>query len=214
MLFRSITNGRSYSTANVTFSANSSFGFGAAAHPIISPLNGHGSDPVDELYGTAVMMNIKTTGAESNTFTTNNDFRVIGLIADPLLANGSVANSSVIDQTTRVSVSLVNGDFTEDEIITGSVSGAKARLVYFANTNTARTDGVLKLVRVTTNGIGGGFRVGELVTGSTSGITANVVSVTAGALKPFSGFLIYTENREPVLRDPAQSEDYKLTITY
>ena len=209
-----INNGRSYSTANVIISANSSYGFGAAAYPIISPLNGHGSNPVDELYGTAVMMNIKVNGSESNTFTTNNDFRVIGLIADPLLANGSIANSSVIDQTTRIGVSLVDGDFTEDEIITGAVSGAKARLVYFANTNAARTNGTLKVVRITTNGTGGGFNVGERVTGSESGRTANVVSVTSGALKKFTGYLIYMENREPVLRDPAQSEDYKLTITY
>ena len=209
-----ITQGRSYSTANVTISANSVHGFGARAHAVISPLTGHGSDPVDELFGTSVMMNIRTTGSESNTFTTNNDFRIIGILADPLLANGTAANSSVIDQTTRINVELVNGDFIEDEIITGTVSGAKARLVYFANTNNARSQGALKVIRLTTNGTGGNFTVGELVTGSTSGLTANVVSVTKPALKPFSGYLIYTENREPVLRDPAQTEDYKLTIKF
>lgn len=209
-----INYGRSYSTANVTITANSTHGFGASAHAIISPLTGHGSDAVDELYGTAVMMNVRTTGSESNTFTTNNDFRIIGLIANPLLANGSVANSSVIDQTTRIGVELVGGDFIEDEVITGTVSGAKARLVYFANTNNARTDGVLKVIRVTTNGTGGSFQVGELVTGSNSGLTANVVSVTKPALKPYSGYLIYTENKDPVTRDLAQTEDYKLTITF
>jgi hypothetical protein len=209
-----INYGRSYSQANVSITANASHGFGASARPIIPPLTGHGSDPVDELYGTSVMMNVRTTGSESNTFTTNNDFRIIGIVADPLLANGSPATASVIDQTTRVGVELVNGDFIEDEIITGTVSGAKARLVYFANTTSSRTDGVLKVIRVTTNGTGGGFRVGELVRGSESGLTANVVSVTAPALKPYTGFLIYTENREPVLRDPAQTEDYKITISF
>jgi hypothetical protein len=209
-----INYGRSYSQANVTITANSSFGFGAVGHVVISPLNGHGSDPVDELYGESVMINVRTAGSESNTFTTNNDFRIIGLVADPLLANGSYANSSVIDQTTRINVELVNGDFTEDEIITGQTSGAKARLVYFANSNNARSKGTLKVIRITTNGTGGGFRSGELVRGSTSGLTANVVSVTRPALKPYSGYLIYTENREPVLRDPAQTEDFKLTITF
>ena len=209
-----INYGRSYSTANVSITANSVHGFGASARPIISPRTGHGSDPVDELYGTAVMMNVRTSGGESNTFTTNNDFRIIGIVADPLLANGTAATASVIDQTTRIGVEYVNGDFIEDEVITGTVSGAKARLVYFANTNASRTDGILKVIRVTTNGIGGNFRIGELVTGSESGLTANVVSLTPGALKPFSGFLIYTENREPVLRDPAQTEDYKLTIKF
>jgi hypothetical protein len=207
-----INQGRSYSTANVVISAN--LGFGATGRPIISPLNGHGSDPVDELGGTAVMLNVRTTGAESNTFPTNNDFRTIGIIRDPLLANGSQANSSVIDQSTRIGISLASGDFAADEIITGQISGAKARLVYFANTNDARTSGTLKVIRVTTNGTGGGFQVGELVVGSNSTITANVVSVTKPALKPYSGLVIYTENRESVFRGPAQTEDYKFTVKY
>lgn len=209
-----ITQGRSYTHANVTITANSVHGFGATARPILSPLTGHGSDPVDELGGTTIFLNIRTSGAESNTFPTNNDFRLIGILRDPILANGSYANSSVIDQTTRVGVSLVNGDFIEDEIIVGSTSGAKARLVYFANTNGARTQGVLKVIRVTPNGIGGSFTPGEIVTGSESSVTANVTSLTTPALKPHTGLVIYTEHRESVYRDPAQTEDYKIAIKY
>jgi len=133
---------------------------------------------------------------------------------DPILANGSYANASVIDQTTRINVSLVNGDFIEDEIVTGSVSKAKARLVYFANTNAARTQGVAKVIRVTTNGIGGSFTPGETLTGTTSSVTANVISLTQPATQKHSGLIIYVENREAVLRDPAQTEDYKIAIKY
>ena len=209
-----ISQGRSYSTANATITANSSHGFGATARPIISPLNGHGSDPVDELGGTTIFLNIRTSGSESNTFPTNNDFRLIGILRDPILANGSYANSTVIDQTTRIGVELVTGDFVEDEIVVGSTSGAKARLVYFANSNASRTQGVAKVIRVVTNGTGGSFTPGETLTGLTSSITANVVSLTKPATKPHTGFVIYTENREAVLRDPAQTEDYKIAIKY
>lgn len=209
-----ISQGRSYTTANATITANSSFGFGATARPVLSPLNGHGSDPVDELGGTTIFLNIRTSGAESNTFPTNNDFRLIGIMRDPILANGSYANASVIDQSTRIGVSLVNGDFTEDEILVGSTSGAKARLVYFANTNGARTQGVLKVIRVITNGTGGSFTPGEIITGTTSAVTANVVSLTRPATKPHTGLIIYTEHREAVARDPAQTEDYKIAIKY
>jgi hypothetical protein len=209
-----ISQGRSYGHANATITANSSHGFGATARPILSPLGGHGSDPVDELGGTTVFLNIRTSGAESNTFPTNNDFRLIGIMRDPILANGSYANASVIDQTTRINVSLVNGDFIEDEIVTGSISKAKARLVYFANTNAARTQGVVKVIRVTTNGIGGSFTPGERLTGTTSSVTANVVSLTEPATQPHTGLIIYVENREAVLRDPAQTEDYKIAIKY
>jgi hypothetical protein len=206
--------GRSYSSANAIISANSQHGFGATARPIISPLNGHGSDPVDELGGTTILLNVRTVGSESNTFPTNNDFRIIGIIRDPLLANGSIANTSVIDQTTRVGIQLATGDFTADEVITGQISGCKGRLVYFANTTSTRTEGILRLVRVSTNGIGGKYVIGEKIVGSESGVTANVVSYTQPALKPFSGLVIYTDNREAVLRDAAQTEDYKIAIKY
>jgi len=209
-----ISQGRSYSTANATITANSSHGFGATARPIISPLNGHGSDPVDELGGTTLFLNITANGSQSGTFPTNNDFRLIGILRDPIFANGSYANSTVIDQTTRIGIQLVTGDFIEDEIVVGSRSGAKARLVYFANTNAARTQGVAKVIRVTTNGTGGSFTPGETLTGTVSSVTANVVSLTKPALKPHTGFVIYTENREAVLRDPAQTEDYKIAIKY
>jgi hypothetical protein len=209
-----ISPGRSYSSANVTISANSNHGRSAAARAIISPVGGHGSDPVDELFGEAVMMNVKAIGAESNTFTTNNDFRIIGVLKDPILANGSFANSSVIDQTTRISIDELNGDFRADEIVTGQSTGAKARVVYFANNNSARSNGVLKVVSVSTTGTGESFRVGEIITGSVSSVSANVQLVTKPALRPFSGIIIYTENRTPITRRIDQTEDFKLVVKY
>jgi len=207
-----ISPGLSYSTANVTITAN--VGSGATAKAVISPLNGHGSDATDELYGDNVMIDLRVAGNESNTFPTNNDFRVIGVLRDPLLANGSVANSSVIDQTTRITINASTGDFTTDEVIVGQTSGAKARLVYFANTNASKTQGVLKVTNVVRNGTGGNFTAGETVQGQTSTITANVVSVTKPALKPYSGLIIYNENRTSVVRAEDQTEDIKIIVKF
>lgn len=207
-----ISPGLSYSTANVTITAN--VGSGATSKAVISPLNGHGSDAVDELYGDNVMIDLRITGNESNTFPTNNDFRVIGVLHSPLLANGSAANSSVIDQTTRITVNASTGDFTTDEVVVGQTSGAKARLVYFANTNSAKTQGVLKVTNVVRNGTGGNFRPGETVQGQTSTITANVVSVTKPALKPYSGLIIYNENRTSIVRAEDQTEDIKIIVKF
>jgi hypothetical protein len=209
-----INQGRSYSQANAVVTSNSVYGRGAVLRPVMSPAGGHGSDPVDQLYGDAIMMNVKIQGSESGTFTTNNDFRVIGVLRDPLLANGSYANTSVIDQTVGVTVNGVLGDFTADEVVVGQTTGAKGRVVYFANSNAARSNGVLKLIRITTNGTGQGFAVGEILRGSTSTISGNVQSVSTAALKPYSGIVIYTENRPPVTRTPDQTEDYKLVIQY
>jgi hypothetical protein len=209
-----VSQGRSYSSANVIITANSVYGRGAAARPIISPRGGHGKDPVDELFGTSIIMNVKVAGSESNTFPTNNDFRVIGVVRDPVLANGSYANSSVIDQTTRISLEEVSGDFVADEIVTGRTSGAKARVVYFANNNTAKSNGILKVIRVSTSGVGQSFEQSEIIVGTTSAVTANVQLVTKPALQQFSGIVIYTENRTAIARSPEQTEDFKIVIKY
>jgi hypothetical protein len=209
-----VSQGRSYSTANVTITANSSYGYGAVAKAVIPPVGGHGRDAVDELYGSRVMMSVRVSGSESNTFPTNNDFRIIGVLQNPKLNNGANATASAIDQTLRVTVAEVSGDFYADELITGDVSKATGRLLYFANTNAARTQGVLKLVRVITNGTGSRFIAGETVRGSTSTRTANVQLVTLPAMKPFTGLVIYTENKPPVTRSLEQTEDVKLVINF
>lgn len=207
-----ISKGLHYATANVTISAN--VGSGATAVPVVSPPGGHGKDPVSELAATSVLLNVRITGSESNTFPTNNDFRVVGLIRDPKLRGGLSANASVIDQCTRLNVFGVSGDFTADEVVTGATSGVKGRMVYFANTNAARTKGTLRLTRVTTSGTGGFFQSGEVVTGATSGKTATVNTIARPAVREYTGDIIYTENRTPVTRSPYQIEDIKLVVKF
>jgi hypothetical protein len=160
------------------------------------------------------MVNTQLQGAESNTLPTNNDIRTIGIIRDPLLRNGSAANTSVIDQTHRIQVNVVSGDFAQDEIIRGGTSGASGRLVYFANTNNARTKGLLKLIRLVTSNNGGIFVPGEILTGITSNFTANVISYTRPALKEYTGVIIYDENRVPITRAPDQIEDIKIILSF
>jgi hypothetical protein len=209
-----IQNGVDYSQANVSFGSNPLYGSGASAYAIIPPVGGHGSDPVDELRGYNIMINVNLIGSEANTFASNNDFRIIGLMRDPLLADGRTANASVIDQCTRIVVSGVSGDFQADEIITGLSTGAKARNVYFANTNASRTKGIVRVIRETTNGTGGTFLAGETVTGGTTGVTATVVSRIGPALHRNTGFILYTEYREKVERAGDQTENIKLVLKF
>lgn len=207
-----ISRGLNYATANVTISANS--GSGATAAPIISPPGGHGSDPVSELGASNLLLNVRLTGIESNTFPSNNDFRIVGLLRDPKLRVGSAANASVIDQCTRLSVFGATKDFTADEIITGGTSGVKGRLVYFANTNASHTKGLMRLTRVTTTGTGGFFQSGEVVTGATSGKVATINVASRPAVREYTGDVIYTENRTAVTRSQYQVEDIKLVVKF
>ena len=72
--------GTGYTRASVTFASGA-----AAATAIISPKGGHGSDAVEELGGKFIMLNVRLDGTESNTFSTSNEFRQVGIVRDPYL---------------------------------------------------------------------------------------------------------------------------------
>lgn len=69
-------------------SIQNSAGFTAATlQPIISPPGGHGSDPLAELGAKRVCISTKFTNSEGGTIPTQNDFRQVGIIKNPLYTN-------------------------------------------------------------------------------------------------------------------------------
>ena len=56
----------------------------ASLRPIISPKNGHGSDPYNELFAKRVCLSAKFNNSESGIISTENDFRQVGLIKNAL----------------------------------------------------------------------------------------------------------------------------------
>lgn len=209
-----INTGRHYSTANVTISANSNYGSGATARVILSPPGGHGSNAREELGSDTIMFSVSVSGAEANAVGIGNDFRTIGLIRDPLLRAGPSANAATIDQCSRIVVSNVLGTYRNDEVLVGSSSGAKSRVVSFANTNDAGTSGTLRAVRVTTGGTGISFISGETLTGQSSGATATVSSFTKPAVREGTGDVLYIENKTPIVRAADQIEDFRFVMTF
>ena len=170
------------------------------------------------------MVNSRLEYGESGNFTTNNDFRKIGLLAQPLYSNGDIATASTIDQCVTITVQSWNSTaFAEDELVTGGRSGATGKVVDFKNNNTT-----LRLVDVTTGSINatatypahlyaditGSFQINEAIVGATSGAGANTNGVVGGDLRKFSGDVLYIENRSPVTRADDQIEDVKLIIEF
>ena len=226
-----VAGGNNYSNATITVisngsQANSYNPTAATLTPVIGPAGGHGSDAVKEFGGVYVMTNARLEYSESNNFTTNNDFRKVGLLAQPKLANGSFASASVIDQATTVVLTSWNGTtFAADELVTGATSGATGRVVDFTGNNTLRLTDIIPAGNSTTagyNGIYGYFTNSEVIAANTTGAggsgasaTANGNgSVTGGDLQRFSGDIIYVENRSPVTRASDQIEDVKLIIEF
>ena len=226
-----VAGGNNYSNATITVisngsQANSYNPTAATLTPVIGPAGGHGSDAVKELGGVYVMTNARLEYSESNNFTTNNDFRKVGLLAQPKLANGSFASASVVDQATTIVLTSWNGTtFAADELVTGATSGATGRVVDFTGNNTLRLTDIIPAGNSTTagyNGIYGYFTNSEVIAANTTGAggsgasaTANGNgSVTGGDLQRFSGDIIYVENRSPVTRASDQIEDVKLIIEF
>lgn len=202
-----ISVGSGYSKVNTTISGPS--GSGAKAVSRISPPGGHGSDPVGELGGSNVMLNVRIQGNEGNNFPTNNDFRIIGLLRDPLTANDIAADANAYDLTTKLTVTgITNGPFTEDEFVTGTANGAIGRIVSFANTNGAGTAGILKVTDVD-----GTFET-EPLTGNNSVATATITQVEGPELKSFSGDIIYRENRLVTELTSDGITDVKIVVRY
>ncbi len=183
-------------------------------------------DAVKELGGYYVLTNARLEYSESNNFTTNNDFRKVGLLAQPKWANGDFSTASVIDQATTVVITSWNGtQYAADELVTGSTSGATGRVIDYTSNNTLRLSDIVPAGNSSTagyNGIYGYFTNSEVIAansvgtgGSGASATANGSgAVTGGDLSRFSGDILYVENRSPVTRASDQIEDVKLIIEF
>lgn len=193
--------GSNYSYANVVVTANGTTGgSGAVLAPQLSPQGGHGADPVTELSAHNVMVYIQFAGDESGAFFANNDFRMIGIVANPKLANGSLATGSSYLVAPKLVLGAGSGTFQADETVTGGTSGAKGSVVEYANSTCIIVSNVI------------GTFTTETVTGGTSGASRSVSSIVASPMKKYSGSMVFTENRAPIVRSDNQEENFRLVI--
>ena len=189
--------GTGYTRASVSFASGA-----ATANAIISPQGGHGSDAVEELGGKFIMLNVRLDGNESNTFSVANEFRQVGIVRDPYLYGTTTrAVASSFRQSFKYQLSGISGTFTLDETITSGSNTASA--VEFTTPNLFTTLPVHLPFANTTS-----------VTGGTSAATGTIAVITTPGLQPYTGDLLYVENRVPIARADDQIEDVKLVIQF
>ena len=189
--------GTGYTRASVSFASGA-----ATANAIISPQGGHGSDAVEELGGKFIMLNVRLDGNESNTFSTANEFRQVGIVRDPYLYGTTTrAVASSFRQSFKYQLSGISGTFTVDETIT---SGSNTASLIEFTTPSIFTTLPLNLPFANTTS----------VTGGTSGATGTIAAITTPGLQPYTGDLLYVENRVPIARADDQIEDVKLVIQF
>ena len=157
--------GSNYTEANVVIYANSIYGTGASVQPVISPINGHGYNPVSELGSRYACLDMKfdTLANENWYYPSSTSFRKFGIIKDPVFAN-------VVFETenyTSFSLGLSNtvGTWSNGELITQATTNAAAFIV--------TSNSTLLRVRDTI----GTFLPSYSIYGYTSDTTANVTTV-------------------------------------
>ena len=189
--------GTGYTKASVSFGSGA-----AAATAIISPRYGHGADPIEELGAKYIMINVRLDGSESNTISTANEFRQVGIVRDPYLYGTTTrASASSYRQTFKYQLSGISGTFSLDEI---AVSGSNtATVVEWDTPNLYLTKPVNQ-----------NFANAASITGSTSTATGTIAVITTPGLQPYTGDILYVENRVPISRAADQIEDVKLIIQF
>lgn len=194
--------GSGYTTATVTITGGGASA-NATATAIISPKGGHGSNPVEELGGKFVMLNVRLDGNEANTLSTANEFRSVALIRDPFqFGTTDRSVDTNIRQTFRYTLSGVTGSFVLDETVTSQSNTATVVEWDASNSNL--------FVNLPLNFA---FSNSALITGN-GGATGTISAISTPGLQPYSGDILYVENRVPIGRAEDQVEDVKLVIQF
>ena len=231
-------NGNLFSDAGLTSAVATASGATGAIEVVLPPLGGHGWDHETELNGKRVMTNIRLTYSEgSGDFPVDNDFRRIGIVADPYnWGTTSFATADTLSGLKAVKITGATADYNVDETIVQTVTGGTARgtVVSWTLDSGSTTAGVLKYIQTsdahTDQGVVRAFESNgaNAITGEASAASGNVDTGYASALlgstfaaglanpeiENNSGNVIYIENRRLITRAPDQIEDIKLVIEF
>ena len=233
-----LSNGNLFSDTGLSTAVATGAGATGALEVILPPEGGHGSDHETELNGKRVMTNIRLTYSEgSGDFPVDNDFRRIGIIADPLRwGTTTFETRDTVSGLKAIKITGATADFSVDEKITQTVTGGTAygTVVSWTLDSGSTTAGVLKYIQTndahTDQGVVRAFEsnAANAITGESSAASGNVdtgygsallgVTFASGLAAPEiennSGDVIYVENRRLITRAPDQIEDIKLVIEF
>lgn len=186
----------------------STFGTEANIRPVLSPFDGHGAKPEKELFANYVLLNMNFAYDEgANDFTIENNFRRIGLIENPYDFGTTTPSTERTRNAKRtLVVNNLSGAVEEDDIIYGQTSGAKGLFIDVIDNNKVR----YILNPDLTNNID--FTLEPIK--FSSGATANITEIQEPEVEPYSGDILFINNRLPINRDSAQIETITLVLEY
>ena len=203
--------GNGYDYANVVITGGG--GDSCTARAIIGQPNGIGSDPVVDLKSQGMMFNTKPTYNEGGDFITgDNIFRQVMLVRNPKVdsAGGTSLTSTTGFALNKIVTSETNfvKSVVQKSKVQGSVSGAVAIIDDVADSGNGLWYHQTEETGFTN------FDSGEQVSiVGNSSIVGTVTKLLGGEFNPFTGDLVYIDNRSSVTRSNDQIEDLKIVIT-
>ena len=99
--------------------------------PLLSPLKGHGADPVRETGADTIVINLPIQSNEHTRISGNKDIRTLGILKDPLFSNTSLA---ITPSTVRLDFTSHSGSFSAGEYVTQGNIGAIGKVTFANNT--------------------------------------------------------------------------------
>lgn len=209
-----VTNaGTGYTTASATVTGGNIRlgGTTATVEPQLGPLTGHGADAVSELGGHVIMLNTQLAFNEgSGDFPTANEYRRLGIVFDPKDFGTSNSSTAVTLRATRqLQISGVTGIYQADEVI--SDGSANAKVVQAEDLGGGNF--VVTFLQDETTGFDD-FILSNVITGLTSGATGTLDSIDNPEVDPYSGDILYIEQRRPIARAIDMLEDIKIVIQF
>jgi hypothetical protein len=186
----------------------------ASARALIPPFPNHGANPVAELGTRALMLTMEFDSTESSELTVNNDFRRTGLLINPLDAAGELANATFYRQTYDITFSANTGIFAPDDVVENITNVSHPTAIVVDVVAGANATHIARLTRVNVKGNTTPFTLGDTIRCAETGAEITVGTISSPELTPFSGSIIYVNNRTPVTRTSGQVEEIKIVFPY
>jgi hypothetical protein len=200
--------GRNYTFANISIEGCSVVGGGVNCYAIMGPINGHGSDPVNELGASTIIINTRINADEAGKLPVVNDFRQLALVRDPyIFGTETYYANAVFTQLTILSLAGSGPEYLKDEFVYQGISKYSATFggrVFDWDTG----NGKIKLTETF------GTPLAKNLNGETSGAARFVTKITNPDIQARSGQVLYIDNVEPVSRSFDQTENLTVVIKF
>jgi hypothetical protein len=205
--------GNNYTYATVSIVSESANGTGATANAVISPIGGHGYDPISELGCNHIMITAEFDNSESTIISsgksgqpylpTGTTFGQVGILVNPLDSTGNSASEIVYNACDIAAVTTGASSYTSGETVSQG-STFTAKVVTHDTSNN-----LVSLINTI-----GTYALGQPLVGGTSGTSRIMLQYSPSLFNKGSGYMMYVENRSPVQRNPNGNEQIRLVLRF